>query len=148
MIKLREDGTRVSSPWAEHTRRGWEPRSTRLPRGRMTVPLRKSGNRLKVASVQWGQDTVQVLGIPAGPRLADAAGSPARRPGLPADAAPGACCMEAGLGALSDQCPLELGDSAQHLQQEHALRRAGVARVAQAAECAPPASSCSMTASR
>ena len=51
-----------------------------------------------------------------------------------ADAATGTCRTEARLGALRDQRPFELGDGAQHLRREHALRRGGVDRVAQGSE--------------
>jgi hypothetical protein len=47
-----------------------------------------------------------------------------------ADTAAAARCPEAGLGALRDQSPFELGDGTQHLQREHALWRGGVDRVA------------------
>ena len=39
--------------------------------------------------------------------------------------------LDAGLRALGDQRPLELGDGAEHLQGKHALRRRGVDRIAQ-----------------
>ncbi len=42
--------------------------------------------------------------------------------------------LHARLGALGDQRALELGDGAEHLQREHALRRRGVDRIAQRAE--------------
>ena len=69
--------------------------------------------------IQLGQDAVQVSGVAACGFLADGV----RVPGA-----------QARLGALGDQCALELGDGTQHLQREHALWRGGVDRVAQAAE--------------
>ena len=39
--------------------------------------------------------------------------------------------LDAGLRALGDQRPLELGDGAEHLQGKHPLRRRGVDRIAQ-----------------
>jgi hypothetical protein len=44
---------------------------------------------------------------------------------------------QASFGALGDQRPLELGDSAEHLQGEHPLRRRRVDGIAQAAEVCP-----------
>jgi len=75
-----------------------------------------------------------VLGIPAGPERADRGLVTGAQAGVAAHAAPGACRMEAGFGALGDQRPLELGDGAQHLEREHALRRRGVDRVTQGSE--------------
>jgi hypothetical protein len=59
-----------------------------------------------------------------------------RRPGARGcrDTAAAARCLQAGLGALGDQSPFELGDGAQHLQRERALRCCGGNRVAQAAK--------------
>src|ERR1700730_12523044 len=42
-----------------------------------------------------------------------------------------------GLGALGNQCSLELCDGAQHREREHALRRRGIDRVTQAAKKRP-----------
>jgi hypothetical protein len=61
-------------------------------------------------------------------------GSPACQIGIAADAAAHACRAQAGFGALGDQRALELGDGTEHLQGEHALRRCGTNRIAQAAE--------------
>ena len=73
-------------------------------------------------------------GIAAGPDFADGVRVAGAQAGIAADAAAGARGVQAGFGALGDQRPLQLGDGAQHLQREHALRRRGVDRIAQAAE--------------
>ena len=63
-----------------------------------------------------------------------ASGSPARSPGVATNTAAATRGLQAGFGAFGDQRSLELGDRAQHLQEEHPLRRRGVDGVAQAAE--------------
>ena len=63
-----------------------------------------------------------------------ASGIAGAQAGIAADPTAAARGPQPGLGALGDQRPFELGDGAQHLQREHALRRGGVDRVAQAAE--------------
>ena len=68
------------------------------------------------------------------PHLADRLRVAVPQPGIAADAAAASRGLQAGLGALGDQSPLELGDGAQNLQGEHALRRGGVDGIAQAAE--------------
>ena len=73
-------------------------------------------------------------GVAAGAHFADRLRVAGPQAGIAADAAAAARGLQAGLGALGDQRPLELGDGAQHLQGEHALRRGGVDRIAQAAE--------------
>ena len=64
-------------------------------------------------------------------------GSPARRPGLPPTRRRARAGAQPGFGALGDEGPFKLSDAAEHLQREHALRRGGVDRVAQAAEMRP-----------
>ena len=54
--------------------------------------------------------------------------------GIAADATPAARGLKAGSGALGDQCAFELSNCPKHLEGEHALRRCGVDRIAQAAE--------------
>ena len=73
-------------------------------------------------------------GVAAGADLADGFRVAGAQAGIAADTAATPRRPQPRLGALGNQRPFELGDSAQHLQREHALRRGGVDRVAQAAE--------------
>jgi hypothetical protein len=84
--------------------------------------------------VQPGQDTGEVCGVAAGANLADRRWIPCPQAGIAADPTAPARGLQPGFGAFGDQGALELGDGAQHLQREHALRRGGVDRVAQATE--------------
>ena len=84
--------------------------------------------------VQLRQDAIEMRGIAAGAHFADGVRVAGAQAGIAADAAALACGVQAGFGALGDQRPLELGDGTQHLQGEHALRRGGIDRIAQAAE--------------
>jgi hypothetical protein len=69
-------------------------------------------------------------GVSACAQFADGLRVSGPQPGIAADAATCARRIEAGFGALGDQCPLELGDGPQHLQREHTLWGGGVDRIA------------------
>jgi len=68
------------------------------------------------------------------PELADRGRIAGAQAEVVTDEAPGTCRTQAGTGALRGQRPLDLGDNAQHVQREHALRCAGVDRDGKAAE--------------
>ena len=88
-------------------------------------------------------------GIATSPDLADRVRIAGAELGIAADTATSACGPKVSLGALGGQRPFELGDSTEHVQREHALRRGGVDWIAQAAEVrSDHNSSCSMTAGR
>jgi hypothetical protein len=72
--------------------------------------------------------------VAAGADLADGVRVSGAQAGIAADTTAAPRRPQPRLGALGDQRPLELCDGAEHLQREHALRRCGVDRVAQAAE--------------
>ena len=84
--------------------------------------------------VELCQDALEIGRVARRPDLADRGRIARAQAGIAAHPAAAARGLQAGLGALGDQRPLELGDGAEHLQREHALRRGGVDRVAQAAE--------------
>ncbi len=84
--------------------------------------------------VELGQHTVQISGVAAGLYLADGSRVASAQAGIAADPASGTGGAEAGLGAFGDQRPLKLGHRAEHLKGEHALRRAGIDGIAQAAK--------------
>jgi hypothetical protein len=89
-----------------------------------------------------GQDVVgdpQHVGVAPGlPGLvhrAHGGGGAEAQPRIAADAAALAGGLQAGLGALADQRALELGDGAEDLQGEAALRAGGVDGIAERAAC-------------
>jgi hypothetical protein len=84
--------------------------------------------------LQAGEDGIEMSGITACPKLADRLWVTPAQARITADASAGARRVQAGFGALGDQRAFELGDGAEHLKREHALRGCGVDRVAQAAE--------------
>ena len=84
--------------------------------------------------IQLGQHVIEMGRVTAGAQFADRLRITGAQPGVAADPAPRLGRAKAGLGALGDQGTLQLGYRAQHLQGEHALRRAGIDRVVQAAE--------------
>ena len=85
--------------------------------------------------VGGGGDEIGEIDAPARRRSnADRFRTPFAQARITRQATAGARGLHAGLGALGDQRALELGDRAEHLQREHALRRRGVDGIAQRAE--------------
>ena len=83
------------------------------------------------------QNAGQMGSITARAHFADSVWVSGTQAGIAADAAAHACRVQAGFGALGDQRALELGDGTEHLQGEHALRRRGINRIAQATKMGP-----------
>ena len=84
--------------------------------------------------IELGQNGIEMAGIAAGAELADGVRVAGAQPRIAADAAASAGGAQPGLGALGDQAALELGDGAEHLQREHALRGGSIDGIAQAAK--------------
>ena len=84
--------------------------------------------------VQMSQETVEVSRGAAGAQFANSGRVASAEPRVTADPSPCLGGTQAGFGTLCNQRSLELGNGAEHLEGEHALRGSGVDRVMQAAE--------------
>jgi hypothetical protein len=89
------------------------------------------------------------LAAVTGPRcLSNGFRTPIAKAWIAREFSSGLCRLDIGLGAFGNQCPLQLGDSAENLQRKHDLRGRGIDRSCSERKCAPLSSSCSMTRSR
>ena len=84
--------------------------------------------------IETGKHGVEMDGIACRPQLADGPWIPGAQSWVAADPSTDLGRPQPSLGALGDQRPFQLRDSAKHLQRELALRRRGVDGIAQGAE--------------